>query len=199
VSNCAPPPPPAPWTQLNVSLSVGGAPAGAVPLHPLAPAVALDFWLPTDPRFGEKWGNSGLLSIDLGSEPLRAYARALAPALLRLGGSPEDSIQFDADGSCVPGGGAGPFPGYFCSQVSPYVYGCLSRARWAAVLEFAAATGLRIAFGVNGCWGRANKSAPMDFSNVRALMEATAADPNAAVLAYWELSNEVRGGGRRGS
>ena len=114
VPACAPPPP---YNAPNVTFSVG-APAG-VPLHPLAPAVALDFWLPDDPRFGEKWGNSGLLGIDLASPALRAYSAALAPAVLRLGGSPEDSIVFDADGSCAPGGGSGPFPGYYCSQVHP--------------------------------------------------------------------------------
>ena len=40
VQGCAPPPP---FNSTNVSVAVG-APVG-VPLHPLAPAVALDFWL----------------------------------------------------------------------------------------------------------------------------------------------------------
>jgi hypothetical protein len=186
VPACAPPPP---YNSLNVTFTVGAA-AGA-PLHPLAPAVALDFWLSSDPTYGVKWGNSSILTIDLASAALRSYSAALAPALLRLGGSPEDSIVYDADGSCAPGGGAGPFPGYYCSQVHPYVYGCLAPARWQAVLEFADAVGFRIAFGLNGCWGRPNASAPMDFANARALMEATAASPHARALAYWELSNEV--------
>ena len=186
VPACAPPPP---YNNLNVSFSIG-APAG-VPLHPLAPAVALDFWLSNDPRFGEKWGNSSILTIDLASAALRTYSSALAPAVLRLGGSPEDSIVFDADGTCAPGGGAGPFAPYYCSQVSPYVYGCLTPARWEAILEFADAVGFKIAYGLNGCWGRPNASAPMDFDNARALMEATAASPHATALAYWELSNEV--------
>jgi hypothetical protein len=111
--------------------------------------------------------------------------------VLRLGGSPEDSITFDADGSCVAGGGDGPFAPYYCSQVHPYTYGCLTPARWEAVLEFADAVGFKIAFGLNGCWGRPGASDPMDFSNARALMEATAASPHARALAYWELSNEV--------
>lgn len=186
VPACAPPPP---YSNPNVTFAVG-APAG-VPMHPLAPAVAVDFWLANDTRFGEKWGNSGILTLDLTSAALRAYSAALAPTLLRIGGSPEDSIVFDADGTCEPGGGAGPFPGYYCSQVRPYVYGCLTPSRWEAILEFADAVGFKIAFGLNGCWGRPNATEPMDFSNVRALMEATAASPHAAAVAYWELSNEV--------
>lgn len=132
-----------------------------------------------------------MLGIDLGDASLRAYAAALAPALLRLGGSPEDSIVFDADGSCAPGGGGQPPGPYYCSQVHPYVYGCLSPARWEAVLEFADDVGMKIAFGLNGCFGRTGADAPMDLSNARALMRATAASPHAAALSHWELSNEV--------
>jgi heparanase 1 len=186
VPSCSPPPP---YTDLNVSVSVGGE--AGTPLHALAPAVALDFWLPTDPTYGEKWANAGVLGIDLTSAELRKYAAALAPALLRLGGSPEDSIVFDAAGTCVPGGGGQPPLPYYCSQVHPYVYGCLSPARWEAVLAFASEVGYSIAFGLNGCFGRTGADASMDFSNARAIMEATAASPHAAALAFWELSNEV--------
>ena len=124
---------------------------------------------------------------------LRAAARALAPAVLRLGGSPEDSVIFDDDGSCVPGsGGAGPFAPYYCSQVQPYSYDCLTRARWLELLEFAADTGLQIALGLNGCWGRPSAAAPMDYANAIALFNATAASPHAA-QGFWgyELTNEV--------
>ena len=186
VPGCAPPPP---YTNLNVSVGVGLA--VGVPLHALAPAVALDFWLPTDPTYGEKWANAGVLGIDLTSAALRTYAAALAPALLRLGGSPEDSIVFDAAGTCTPGGGGQPPGPYYCSQVRPYVYGCLSPARWEAVLAFASDVGFKIAFGLNGCFGRTSADTPMDMSNARAIMEATASSPHAAALAYFELSNEV--------
>lgn len=186
VPACNPPPP---YSDLNVTVSVG-APAG-VPMHPLGPAFALDFWLSTDPTYGEKWGSSGVLTIDLDSPMLNMYSSALAPAILRLGGSPEDSIVFDADGTCSPGGGDGPFPGYYCSQVRPYTYGCLTPARWEAILAFADRVGFKIAFGFNGCYGRSGPDAPMDYSNARAIMEATAASAHAGALAYWELSNEV--------
>jgi hypothetical protein len=181
VPACTPPPP---YNRTNVTILVG--PPAGVPLHPLAPAVALDFWLASDPTFGEKWGNSGVLTIDLSDANLEMYAKALAPAVLRLGGSPEDSIVYDADGTCAQGGGAGPFPHYYCSQVHPYTYGCLTPARWEQILEFADRVGFRIAYGLNGCAGRSGPDAPMDFSNAQALMEATAASPHAGALAYWE-------------
>ena len=187
VAGCAPPPP---YNTLNATATISGAAAG-VALHPLAPAVALDFWLGTDPTYGEKWQNAGVLSIDLTNAALRRYSAALAPALLRLGGSPEDSIVFDADGTCTPGSGGQPAGPYYCSQVHPYVYGCLTPSRWEEVLAFAADVGFQIAFGLNGCFGRAGADSAMDFSNVRALMEATAASPHASVVSYFELSNEV--------
>jgi heparanase 1 len=188
VAGCAPPAPPPPVR--NVTAAVG---ARVARTHALHPAVALDFWRADDPTFGGKWGRSSALTIDLASPALLAAARALAPALLRLGGSPEDSLVYDdGDGACAPqSGGDGPFAPYFCSQVHPYTYDCLTRARWFALLEFAAATGLRIALGLNGCYGRASRTAPMNTSNAEALFAATAASPHAAALWGFELSNEV--------
>jgi hypothetical protein len=194
VAHCAPPPPPPPTA--NVTVAVGTAPVART--HALHPAVALDFWRRDDSRFGEKWGNSSALTIDLSSAALKAAATALAgaatPTLLRLGGSPEDSLIFDSPpGSCVPqSGGRGPFPGYFCSQVQPYSYDCLTQDRWAALLDFAAATGLQIAFGLNGCWGRPSEDTPMDYTNAEAFISATAALPAARTGFFgFELSNEV--------
>ena len=186
------PPPPTPRTPnvtatIDTSVVLGRT-------HPLHPAVALDFWRPDDKTFGVKWGRSGAQNIDLTSPVLRAAARALAPAVLRLGGSPEDSLVFDADGSsCVPqSGGSGPYAPYFCSQVHPYTYECLTGARWSELLAFAADTGLQIALGLNGCFGRPSATASMDYSNAAAIFNATAADPHAADGFFgFELSNEV--------
>lgn len=113
VAGCIPPPPP---NNTLLSALVAEAPTG-VPLHALAPAVTLDGWNGT---LFPKWGAASYLALDLSQPALRAAAAALAPGLLRLGGSPEDSIEFDAGGaSCVAGtGGAGPGTGgYYCSQV----------------------------------------------------------------------------------
>jgi len=121
------------------------SPAGMT--HPLSPAVTFDFWKPDDPNFGKKWGNSSANYIDLQNPQLLALTKALSPGLLRLGGSPEDSLIFNADGKCIPGsGGNGPFPGYYCSQVHPYSYDCLSPTRWNDLLQFAQKTNFKIVF-----------------------------------------------------
>ena len=190
-SSCGPPPPPPRTTSVTATIDATLALGRTSALHP---AVALDFWRSDDPTFGKKWGSSSALTIDLTSPVLRAAARALAPAVLRLGGSPEDSVVFDADGtSCTPqSGGDGPFAPYFCSQVHPYLYDCLTGARWQELLEFAADTGLKIALGLNGCLGRPSASASMNYSNSAALFAATAASPHAAEGFFgFELSNEV--------
>lgn len=189
VAGCAAAPP-ANGTRLAATKA--SAPSGAR-MHALAPAVTLDFWNSSSfPR----WGPSSAIELNVTDPALVAFASALAPGILRLGGSPEDSVYYDADGtSCVAGsGGDGPAPhGYFCSQTRPYVYGCLTRARLEALLGFGAATGLRLVLGINGCAGRMSNSTPMDFSNARALLGAVAASANARALYGLELSNEVVG------
>jgi hypothetical protein len=120
VAGCSSPSPPTPVpTTSNLTITLSSA-APVSKTHALHPALALDFWRSDDPRFGVKWGNSSAITIDLTDPVLRAAASALAPAILRLGGSPDDSVIFDTDGTCVPqSGGDGPFPGYYCSQVHP--------------------------------------------------------------------------------
>jgi heparanase 1 len=158
----------------------------------LSPAVTLDFWRFDDPRFGQKWNRSGAIEIDLQNPQLRSLAKALSPAILRLGGSPEDSIVFDTDGTCVPqSGGDGPFKNYFCSQVHPYVYDCLTEDRWNDLLHFAQDTGLKIALGLNGCYGRSSPSSSMDLSNIKLLLTATARSPYYSALWGFEFTNEV--------
>jgi hypothetical protein len=188
---CGPPPPPPNVTSISATIDTSVALGRTSALHP---AVALDFWRSDDKTFGAKWGSSSALTIDLTSPVLRAAAKALAPAVLRLGGSPEDSVVFDPDGSsCTAGsGGDGPFAPYYCSQVRNYTYDCLTGARWQELLAFAADTGLKIALGLNGCYGRSSANASMDTSNAASLFSATAASPHAAEGFFgFELSNEV--------
>lgn len=190
IPGCSGPPPP--WNGTSVTATIETSVAiGHV--NPLSPGVALDFWKWNDPTYGVKWHNSSAQEIDLSDPGLRALASALSPALLRIGGSPDDSIVFDVDGTCVPGsGGNGPAPnGYYCSQVHPYVYDCLTPQRWEALLEFASSTGLKIAFGLNGCYGRMSADSPMNISNAVAIIAAAAASPHVSALWGFELSNEV--------
>ncbi|KAJ9461956.1 Heparanase-like protein 3 [Diplonema papillatum] len=130
-----------------------------------APAVTLDFWLRNDTSFGEKWQNASVLTIDFDDPNIVAAASALS-GTLRVGGSPVNSIYFDTTGSCQPGGD-GPSSPYYCSQVKPYIYACLTPQRWAEILRFAKKTGLKLLMGMNVCYGRKSANSSMDFSNMQ--------------------------------
>eukprot|EP00055_Hartaetosiga_balthica_P000551 m.136880 g.136880 ORF g.136880 m.136880 type:complete len:618 (-) comp11035_c0_seq1:132-1985(-) len=156
----------------------------------LSPAVTFDFWLKNDTVYGNKWETSGILQVDLTDSALMYYASELSPSLLRIGGSPEDSIFFDATGGCVPGG-SGPSSSYYCSQVRPYIYGCLHPSRWMEILEFVQRTGLKLTIGLNVCYGRTSPTSSMDFSNIRALLNFTIASGLADQIAFFEFGNEV--------
>ena len=58
-------------------------------------AVTLDFW----PVTKAKWGTAGALTLDVANPDLRTLASGLSGAVLRLGGSPADTLLYDV----VPG------------------------------------------------------------------------------------------------
>lgn len=68
VPDCAPRPP---WNGTSINVTVGAAINGGT-TDALSPAVTLDLWRADDSRFGEKWGNSSALTIDLGDAQLLA-------------------------------------------------------------------------------------------------------------------------------
>ena len=191
---CALPPAPAPVSpHVNVSLgSAGGE------VSPNSPAVALDWWVKEDPKYGFQWGDASILVLDLENPKLLAYARALAPAVLRLGGSPIDSIEYaigpEAEKSCARGkGSAGGAGGNTCSQCGLANYGCLTGERWRALLAFGKATQLRILLGLNACNGRKGKATTMNFTNIQSLLSFTASLPKEelSALAGFEFGNEI--------
>lgn len=69
IAGCGAPVPPASVTAVSVQIDTATT-LGTT--DPLSPAVALDFWRSDDPRFGQKWGNSSALNIDLSNPRLRA-------------------------------------------------------------------------------------------------------------------------------
>ena len=110
---------------------------------------------------------------------LRNLARALAPALLRIGGTEADRAYYALDGAPP----ARPPPPY-CSV--------LTAAHVDAVGAFAKACGLQIMFAVNAGWGaRADTNGPWEASQARALMKYVRARGHAFVV--WELGNEPNG------
>ena len=121
------------------------------------------------------------MTIDLTSPNLRAAVAALAPAILRVGGSEGDKIVYDVAGDhCGPQSGA-PQP------VDPAF--CLSMERWRELVGFAAETGVSIVFGLNAMTFRANVSSPLVLRNIDALLEYTAR-ANLTVHGF-ELGNEL--------
>ena len=131
---------------------------------------------------GPTWGaNASILEVDLSSAALRGYASALAPGVLRLGGSEAGSevmyTDFPEDELPCPGG---------------YYY-CLSRARWDEILEFAAATGVRLMLDLNLIGpGNSTDFDGAGLSNIGAMLSYTAQQDAAAVWG-WEVGNENQG------
>lgn len=170
--------------------------------------VTLDLWRADDPQYGSKWGNASALALAL-TPRLANLAGALGPGVLRIGGSPQDSLAYQLRGGDCPGAVAplstatvtspsdatsapdAPDATYYCSQVRPPVYDCLTTSRWEALTTFAATAGLKLVLGLNGCLGRTARDAPLDMEALSAFLSDTAQ----AQLPVWglELANELDG------
>eukprot|EP00038_Savillea_parva_P011457 m.197685 g.197685 ORF g.197685 m.197685 type:complete len:577 (-) comp20191_c0_seq1:24-1754(-) len=113
----------------------------------------------------DAWTNASIgWTLDLQSHKLRMLASAMAPANLRIGGSPEDTAEYQGFGD-----------GHVCSSYAMAHHTCLTPARWEEIIEFAEACGLRIVFGLNIMYGRgADGTGSWDPSNARALLTYTA-------------------------
>jgi len=111
----------------------------------------------------DAWTNASIgWSLDLQNPALIKLATALAPANLRIGGSPEDTAEYTG----FPGTGS-------CSDTAKEKHTCLTPARWEEIIEFASKCGLRILFGLNLMYGRENNG-DWDPSNMEALVKYTA-------------------------
>ena len=120
--------------------------------------------------------SNSVVTIDLQNKRLRALAAALSPAYLRVGGSEGDNAVYD-----IPAG--------TCATAKADPAFCLSAARWEELTSFCADTGLDLAFGINIMYGRgADGKGPWDPSNMRALLEYTAA--HNITVGGFEMGNE---------
>jgi heparanase 1 len=117
------------------------------------------------------------MNMSLTEPNLLFLARSLSPAVLRIGGSQGDLVVYETPNSPCP----------------PNTTFCLTMARWAEINEFAAATDLHIAFGLNAMAGRLNKTCPLcpwDSTNTADFLAYTAAQ-NWTTLKYLEFGNEL--------
>lgn len=129
--------------------------------------------------------NASILEIDLKSPGLRDVARALSPAVLRLGGSEAGQnvtyVGFPGLPTPCPTGHGTYFPN------GTYYY-CLTRSRWDEVLEFADATGLRLMLDLNLIGPAQSSSWEDGLAQIDALLAYTARSGHTP-WAY-ELGNE---------
>ncbi|KAK7249619.1 hypothetical protein SO694_00004154 [Aureococcus anophagefferens] len=96
------------------------------------------------------WVNASILNVDLANPALRGAAKALAPFILRIGGSLADQVVYEA--SCEGEGfveNASAYPSF------AYSGGCVEFSRVHAALDFCADVGCDVAFGLNFLAGRA--------------------------------------------
>ena len=140
-------------------------------------------WWEGTRRTKHSFGDVPAVPVDLQDEALRRYARMLAPAYLRLGGSEADRV-FYAFGDRSTGGARDD------ARAAGY-RSELTVERWDELCEFADATGLELMVTVNAGAGPRRRDGSWDPENARALV-AHAVERRQPVTA-WGLGNEVNG------
>ena len=127
---------------------------------------------------GGVWGrNASILEVDLSGAGIIGVARALAPGVLRLGGS-------EAGENLTYVG----FPGSM-AQCPPDYYYCLTRKRWDAIHAFTSSTGVRLMFDLNLIGPGHSDNWTAAVAQIDALLAYTATQHSAAPWAF-ELGNE---------
>eukprot|EP01052_Picozoa_sp_SAG31_P019099 SAG31_NODE_1381_length_8580_cov_5.632590_1_plen_676_part_00 len=193
-----PPPAPLAGCPWQVSASVGDK-IGRTSEDFRMLGVNFDFW----PSTKAKWGTCGVLTSNLTDPLLLALTSRLNGSLLRIGGSPADFMLYDVfEGACSPAnlnktqpadGSFQPNKRYFCPIWDQVPGQCLTMQRWDVINEFALASGLLIAFDLNGCYGREGPDTDMDFTMISGLFNRTARMAAAGASAVWgfQFTNEV--------
>jgi heparanase 1 len=131
-------------------------------------------------------GNVSAMTVDLESHGLRAAAKALAPGILRIGGSEGDLIVYDVDGT---GASCKGDPKHYAQDPAF----CLTMVRWAALVTFAQETGMQLVFGLNAmtyrnCTLLAPCAKPLNLTNIEEFLSHTA---QSGLRVYgFEMGNE---------
>ena len=141
---------------------------------------ALDWWPADKCDYGRcPWTSASMLSVDLDDPLLVGAAKRLSPFLLRLGGSLSDFVTFEEADGCVPSDPSDPeslasggvrngirdgarscrpagCSGFVRDERLRVGFrdGCLSRARWDALVSFCKRVGCEIVLSINALRGR---------------------------------------------
>ncbi|KAJ9450306.1 Heparanase-like protein 3 [Diplonema papillatum] len=122
--------------------------------------------------------NASIMTLRLGDRNLLGFAKRLAGAHVRVGGSEADMVIYDTAGNACSD-----YPG-----TDPAF--CLSMSRWKEIVNFTQATGTKLVFGLNAMSSRqGNNSAPLNLTNIEEFLRYTATQ-NLPVYGF-ELGNEL--------
>lgn len=135
-------------------------------------------WWPPDAEAGGALGDRRVDPFDFGRPKLRKLARALAPAVLRIGGSEADRVYYDLSDAPVD------------EAPAPYEL-VMTRALWEGIHDFAADVGYDVFFTLNAGPGPRDAEGRWTPDQARALLEYVR-DRGQTVVA-WELGNEING------
>jgi len=161
----------------NYTVKIVNKVAGEVSTHFLG--FTNDWWL-SDGPFGKKWNNVSILFWNLSDPLVISLVQELSPATWRIGGTPEDTVVYEI----------GNPPECPVAQQGPYPKTkCLSMHRWDQINEFAKQTNINLVFGLNGMYGRKNKTQQMNTTNAYEFLKYTA--KQGYPVFSFELGNEL--------
>ena len=179
-----PPLPPPPSPPLNVAISLNASVAvGAVRADFLS--FTMDGHGPDTPCCdgGKCWAGGTLQTAPWEHPRLRAAGRHLAPALLRLGGSPFNGFVYDFP----PGAGA-------CARagVKPSSLQCINASLWDRVAGFARSANVSVFFNLNyASWKHGTAAGAWNATNAQAFLAYSVARHGPDLVSALSLGNEI--------